>query len=128
MRLDTGGIMPAMARLYFDGPRSRLVETDGWYDFSALQDVAMAKNWCEANDVDFFDHRIANYDEWMRRSLLRARAACRGKRKWVLRWDDVSRQIKTRYPFPFPLPSAHTPYAPSAPSAPRTKGVLFSPS
>jgi len=102
--LDKCGIIPDMARLYFDGPRSRLVEPDGWYDFSAVNDIAMAKNWCAANGVDFFDHRITNYDEWMRRSLLLARRVARGKRKWVLRWDNLSRQVTSRYSsFPFPL-------------------------
>jgi len=69
-----------MARLYFDGARSRLMEQDGWYSLGDVLDVRETERWCQLHGVEFFDHRIENYPECLRRELLRARAAARGLR------------------------------------------------
>jgi len=79
------------------------MEADGWFALNEVLELRVTKRWCQVNGVEFFDHRIENYPEELRGLLLRARAAARGKRKWVLRWDDVSRTVRTRYSPPFPL-------------------------
>ena len=71
-----------MARLYFDPDRSRLVRDDGWCDMSEYNDAELLAEWCASEGIEFFDHRIDKYPEWLRRPLLRARAvSARGYRK-----------------------------------------------
>jgi len=62
-------------RLYFDPDRTRLVEDDRWYDMSHLRDKQLAIMWCKVNEVEFFDHTITRYPKFIRRFLLKVRAA-----------------------------------------------------
>jgi len=61
--------------LYYDAGRSRLFEgEDAVYDLPGLRDLQYARFWCASNRIEFYDHSIANYPEWMRPLLLAARA------------------------------------------------------
>jgi len=102
-----------VARLYFDSLRTALVDDDDrWFDFSALPDVATAKKWCTANGVDFFDHRVELHPEWLRRPLLRARAAARGRLMRVRRWAHQAQGASAAgtLDFPYPAPRRATPF------------------
>jgi len=75
------------ARLYFDPGRSRLMLDDGFVDFSAMRDRAYAMAWCQANGVEFWDHRSLLLPEGLRYRVISARAAGSGElRELVSRW------------------------------------------
>jgi len=69
------------ARCYFDKGRSRIVTADdAWFDVSEFPEEVI-QSFCERYGIEFFDHRIDHHPEWLRRPLLQARAAAKGRRK-----------------------------------------------
>jgi len=78
------------ARLYFDPGRTRLMLDDGFVDFSNMRDRTQAMGWCQANGVDFFDHRPELLPEAIRARVRYARARGAGElRQLEAQWRLV---------------------------------------